>query len=107
MNQNYTANDWVKPTWSEMDNEYYYGFINYEHNNPPNIYDTFLPFHTLEDFMDGIRPSRIGYDDIEVLPLDIREEDIHAMIDLALQTKDEDWFNELNKMLFRSEEYVK
>lgn len=106
-NQNYTANDWVKPTWADIDDEHYYGFINHEYNSSSNMYDTFLPFHTLEDFTCGIRPSRIGYNDIEVLPLDIRDEDIHAMIDLALQTRDEEWFIELNKKLERSEECVK
>lgn len=107
MNQRYTVNDWVKPTWADVEDKDYYGFINHEWDISANKYDVFLPFHILEDFTNGIRPSRIGYNDIEVLPLDIRKEDIHAMIDLALQTKDKKWFNELNEMLNRSEEYVK
>lgn len=108
MNQSYTINDWVKPTWIDMDGEnYYYGFINQEWDKSSNGYDVFLPFHTLEDFISGIRPSRISCGDLEKLPLDIRTEDIYAMIDLALQAKDEIWFNELNEMLIGREEYVK
>lgn len=105
-NQNYTVNDWVKPTWIDANVKDYYGFINQEWDISSNGYDVFLPFHTLEDFISGIRPSRIGYEDLEKLPLDIRTEDIYAMIDLALQAKDEMWFNELNKMLVRSDRYV-
>lgn len=107
MKQKYTVNDWVELKWVDEKGQKYRGFINSEQDFPLNDYDTFLPFHTLEDFVGGIRPSRIGYNDIEVLPLDIREEDIHAMIDIALQAKDKVWFNELSKILNRSEEYVK
>lgn len=41
--------------------------------------------------------------EIRVLPLEIHKEDIEAMIDLALQTRDEEWFNELSNRLAKVE----
>lgn len=37
--------------------------------------------------------------EIRVLPLEIHKEDIEMMIDLALCTGDEEWFNELSAKL--------
>lgn len=38
-------------------------------------------------------------DHVEPAPLDIQQEDIASMIDLALATKDEQWFTELTQRL--------
>lgn len=41
--------------------------------------------------------------EIRVLPLEIHKEDFEMMIDLALYTSDEEWFNELSNRLAKLE----
>jgi hypothetical protein len=43
---------------------------------------------------DGMTATR-KYEEIELAPLDMQAEDVKEMLDLALQTKDEEWFREL------------
>lgn len=56
-------------------------------------------------FLDGVT-ARFGnrvairtFEDIELAPLNIQQEDMAAMIDLALATNDKDWFSELVKKM--------
>ncbi|MCD4838144.1 IDEAL domain-containing protein [Neobacillus sedimentimangrovi] len=56
-------------------------------------------------FSDGIT-AKIGgmtalrsFDQVDPAPLDIQQEDIKAMIDLALDTNDQKWFMELSEQL--------
>lgn len=54
-------------------------------------------------FLDGVT-ARFGnmavirtFENIELAPLDIKPEDVASMIDLALLTKDHEWFSELTR----------
>lgn len=58
-----------------------------------------LQFSTIDRMRAGLPGVRVMRSEIEVLPLEVLEEDIEAMIDLALQTKDGNWFMELSHRL--------
>lgn len=91
MNQMISNRDWVEYSLGDM------RLIGFVEDGGEGIYE----FNSLDRLMEDRMSLMVHESDIRVLPLDIYKEDIESMIDLALQTSDEDWFNELSVRLVK------
>lgn len=58
-------------------------------------------FKTLNMFCAGVEGRLIGCNEIDILSLEIHEEDVKMMIDMALQMADREWFEELSRVLLQ------
>lgn len=56
-------------------------------------------FNTINRLIEDRKPFLLDKNDLKILSLEASKEDIKAMIDLALQTGDEEWFDELSEKL--------
>ena len=52
-----------------------------------------------EDGSKATGQTTIAYSEVELLPIDVRKQDLQAMIDFAIDTKDHEWLKELSERI--------
>jgi hypothetical protein len=95
--------DWVKvKRWGY----HFVGFVEYIWKNSIQITNV-LRIENGEMQKIGQQPGTYHHSQVEPLPSDLHADDIGTLIDIALDTKDEEWFRELTERVKQNYESSK